>query len=68
MKWVERFILFWGKRHPRELGEAEVARFLSHHAVEHAVSASTQDQALNALVSLYRSLGEVPGIVRARRS
>jgi len=73
VQWVRRFILFHGKRHPRELGEAEVARFLSYLAVKRKVSASTQNQALNALVFLYRAvlerpLGEVAGIVRARRA
>ena len=70
--WVRRFVLFAGKRHPRELGAAEVERFLTHLAVEARVAASTQNQALNALVFLYREvLGmEAPvlgAVVRARR-
>lgn len=43
--WVRRFILFHDRRHPAELGKDEVARFLSHLAVEGKVSASTQNQA-----------------------
>jgi integron integrase len=70
--WVKRFILFHGKRHPDELGEAEVAAFLTHLAVNRNVSPSTQNQALNALVFLYRyvldrPLGDVVGAVRAKR-
>ena len=48
--WIKRFIVFHGKRHPMELGEAEVAAFLTHLAVQGHVAASTQNQGLNALV------------------
>lgn len=70
--WVRRFILFHGKRHPGELGAVEVGQFLTHLAVDRKVAASTQNQALNALVFLYknvleRPLGEVADVVRARR-
>jgi len=51
--WIRRFILFHEKRHPAEMGKAEVTRFLSHLAVEAKVSASTQNQALSALLFLY---------------
>ena len=69
--WIRRFILFHGKRHPRELGAGEVREFLTHLAVEAHVSASTQNQALNALVFLYRDvlaqdLGDFSDAVRAR--
>lgn len=57
--WVRRFILFHGKRHPRELGAQEVEAFLTHLAVEGGVAAATQNQALSALLFLYR---EVLGI------
>ena len=72
LQWIKRFILFHGKRHPSELGEREVAAFLTHLAVEGQVAGSTQNQALNALVFLYRHvvkrpLGEFTGIVRAKR-
>jgi integrase len=70
--WIKRFILFHGKRHPAAMGEAEVAAFLTHLAVDGQVASSTQNQALNALVFLYdavleRPLGECAGIVRAKR-
>ncbi|MDB5349490.1 MAG: integron integrase [Planctomycetota bacterium] len=52
--WAKRFILFHGKRHPDEMGEAEVVAFLNHLAVEHQVAASTQNQALSAIVFLYK--------------
>lgn len=51
--WIRRFILFHGKRHPVEMGGPEVARFLSNLATEGKVSASTQNQALSALLFLY---------------
>lgn len=60
IQWIKRFIYFHGKRHPREMGAAEVEAFLSHLATEGNVSASTQNQALSALLFLYR---EVLGIV-----
>ncbi|MCP5149763.1 MAG: integron integrase [Ectothiorhodospiraceae bacterium] len=70
--WVRWFIRFQGRRHPRDMGEVEVAEFLSYLAVERNVAPDTQAQALNALVFLYRRvvgrpLGEIPGIVRARQ-
>jgi site-specific recombinase XerD len=69
---IRRFILFHGKRHPAEMGEAEISRFLSHLAVTGKVSASTQNQALSALFFLYRQVlcREVEweeGVVRAKR-
>jgi len=70
--WVRRFILFHGKRHPKELGAVEVQAFLSHLAVDRHVSPSTQNQAKSALLFLYGQLLEVDlpwlsEIVRARR-
>jgi len=57
--WVRRFILFHGKRHPREMGAPEVQAFLSHLAVDRRVSPSTQNQAKAALLFLYRHQLEV---------
>lgn len=54
--WVRRFILFHGKRHPEEMGAAEVGAFLDDLAVQREVSASTQNQALSALLFLYREV------------
>src|SRR5215510_763303 len=58
--WIRRFILFHGKRHPRELSGPEVTVFLTHLAVREKVSASTQNQALNALLFLYREVMHIP--------
>jgi integrase len=68
--WIRRFIVFHGRRHPSELGAPHVSAFLSSLATTGRVSASTQNQALSALLFLYRhvlgmSLGPVDGIVRA---
>lgn len=70
--WVKRFLHFHGLRHPREMGQAEINAFLSHLATEGQVSASTQNQALSALLFLYRHVlgvedGDLKGVVRARR-
>ena len=52
LSWMKRFILFHGKRHPREMGGHEVQQFLSYLAVEGHVAASTQSQALSAILFL----------------
>lgn len=54
--WVRRFILFSGKRHPREMGKPEVEKFLTHLAVDRNVAASTQNQALSAILFLYQQV------------
>ena len=68
--WARRFVRFCGLRHPREMGNEEVNMFLTHLAVEEQLSASTQNQALAALLFLYRELLErdlnLDGVVRAR--
>jgi integron integrase len=71
--WIKGFILFHGKRHPREMHAAEVQAYLSHLAVTKNVAAATQNQALNAIVFLYREvlhieLGAIGEIERAKRS
>lgn len=70
--WIRRFILANGKRHPRDMGAAEVEQFLSRLAVQGRVAASTQNQALSALLFLYREvlgvdLPWLDGVTRARR-
>jgi integron integrase len=70
--WIRRYILFHGKRHPRDMGVEEVGAFLSFLAMDRNVAASTQNQALNALVFLYKAvldkpLGELQGVVRAKK-
>jgi integron integrase len=72
VSWIKRFILFHGKRHPLEMGEDEITRFLSALAVHGQVSASTQNQALCALLFLYRQVlgqnfGWLEDVVRAKR-
>lgn len=58
--WIKRFILFHGKQHPLTLGAPDVERFLSHLAVEGKVAASTQNQALAAVLFLYREVLDRP--------
>src|ERR1044071_397428 len=70
--WIRRFILWSGKRHPKEMGAEEVSGFLGQLAVSEGVAASTQNQALNGLVFMYRhvmgsELGELGQFVRAKR-
>jgi hypothetical protein len=63
LDWIKRFILFHGKRHPENMGNAEVEQFLTHLAVERNVAASTQNQALNRhCVPLPRGLGAGVGV------
>lgn len=64
VQWIRRFILFHGKRHPREMGRGEVEAFLSHLAIDAGVAAATQNQAFSALLFLYRHvLGEELGLL-----
>ena len=69
--WIRKYIVFHGKKHPAAMGVAEISAFLTWLAVRQSVSASTQNQALSALLFLYRDvlaiqIGEVPRVVRAR--
>jgi integron integrase len=71
-EWIRRFILFHNKRHPREMAEAEVTEFLTHLARDGHVAASTQNQALSALLFLYKEvlkqeIGWLEGVQRAKR-
>jgi len=70
--WIKRFILFHNKKHPSEMGEIEVGEFLSYLACERNVATSTQNQALSALVFLYKQVlqcnfGEISNIVQAKK-
>ena len=58
--WIKRFILFHQKRHPKEMGKAEVEAFLNHLATDRNVAASTQNQALHALLFLYKEVLDKP--------
>ena len=73
VRWIKRFILFHGKRHPVEMGKPEIEQFLTALAVKRRVAASTQNQALAGILFLYKEvLGTDPGwledIVRAKRA
>ena len=70
--WVKRFIYFHNVRHPAEMAEPEINAFLTHLAVKEKVSASTQNQALSALLFLYRhvigrKVGDLGEVIRARK-
>jgi integron integrase len=56
INWIKRYLSFHDRRHPREMGSAEIEAFLSHLAVDQQVAASTQNQALSALLFLYREV------------
>jgi integron integrase len=70
--WIERFIRFHGMRHPQEMGEPEVSAFLTHLARDGKVAASTQNQALSALLFLYKQVLKkefawLEGVERAKK-
>jgi integron integrase len=68
--WIKRFILFHNKKHPAEMGKTEIEAFLTHLAVDLNVAASTQNQAFNALLFLYREVLEIefPEQIRSVRA
>ena len=70
--WIKRFILFHGKRHPRDMGGVEISSFLNYLANRENVAASTQNQALSAIVFLYKQVldidfGEIPDFRYAKK-
>ena len=70
--WIKRYIFFHNKRHPLEMSEREIGQFLSSLATDGHVSASTQNQAFNAILFLYdqvlgKKIGLIDGVVRAKR-
>src|SRR5262245_55468690 len=70
--WIRRYILFHRKRHPLEMAEPEINAFVTHLAVAGSVGASTQTQALSALMFLYRHVLQKPlpdldSVIRAKR-
>ena len=62
LQWIRRFIFFHGKKHPREMGGPQVEAFRSHLATVGRVAASTQNQALSALLFLYRTSATLPKV------
>jgi site-specific recombinase XerD len=72
VQWIVRYILFHNKRHPKDMGVAEIEEFLTHLAVEGNVAAATQNQALNAILFLYRQVLQIEladriNAIRAKR-
>src|ERR1700747_380998 len=70
--WIKRFILYHDKRHPREMAEEEVTQFLTHLARDRDVAPSTQNQALSALLFLYKDvlkqdIGRLEKVERAKK-
>jgi site-specific recombinase XerD len=73
VQWIKRFILFHHKRHPKEMGADEVSQSLSDLAVQRHVAASTQNQALSAILFLYQEvlkqdIGWLDNVVRAKKA
>jgi integrase len=73
LRWIRDFIIFHRKRHPKDMGAPEVRDYLSHLAVKRNVAASTQNQALSAILLLYREvldiqLNWIEGVERAKKS
>jgi integron integrase len=71
--WIRRYVLFHNKRHPKDMGEKEINEFLTHLAVKEKVSASTQNQALCAIIFLYKhvlnkEIGKLEELVWAKKS
>lgn len=72
LHWIRRYIFFHNKRHPAEMGEKEIGSFINHLAVKENVAASTQNQALSALLFLYKQVlekefGEIDNLVWAKK-
>jgi integron integrase len=72
LQWIKRFIFYHNKRHPAEMGELEINQFLSHLAVKENVAASTQNQALCAIIFLYKEVlkievGDIGNVVWAKK-
>ena len=72
IQWIKRYILFHNKRHPKEMGEPEITQFLTHLATDKNVSASTQNQALSAILFLYKEVliqevERINDVVRAKK-
>ncbi len=70
VSWIKRFILFHGKRHPQDMGKSEIEAFLSHLVMERNVASSTQNQAFNAILFLYKYVldTDMPEDINALRS
>ena len=72
LEWIKRFIYFNNRKHPKDLGTTHISAFLTHLAVQRKVAGSTQNQALCALVFLYKEIikkdiGQLDDLIRAKR-
>lgn len=72
VQWIRRFIIFHGKKHPKDMGEKDISQYISYLATDKKVSSSTQNQALNAIVFLYKQvlkmdLGDFGPMERAKK-
>lgn len=72
VQWIRRFILFHNKRHPQEMGDREINQFLTHLAVKARVASSTQNQALCAILFLYKQvlkkeIGQLEDVIWAKK-
>jgi site-specific recombinase XerD len=72
LDWIRRYIYFHNKQHPKDMGEPHISGYLTHLAVDRKVASSTQNQALCALVFLYREvlkkdIGEFENLIRAKK-
>jgi integron integrase len=72
LQWIKRFILFHNKRHPKDMGEKEISQYISYLATDRKVASSTQNQAMNAIVFLYKQvlkieLGDFGHMERAKK-
>ncbi len=56
VSWIKRYILFHNNRHPKDMGEIEISQYISYLATDRKVASSNQNQALNAIVNLYKQL------------
>ena len=70
LQWIRRYILYHGRRHPRDMGESDVTEFLSSLAIKAKVSASTQNQAMHAILFLYRDVlkASIPWLENVQRA
>ncbi len=73
VNWIKRYIIFHNKRHPQDMSEIQIREFISHLAVRRHVAASTQNQALCAIIFLYREIlhkkiGEIEGLCWAKKA
>lgn len=65
VEWIKRFVLFYNKRHPKYMGEEDISQYLSYLATDQRIASSTQNQALNAIVFLYKHVFRLSWVILA---